>query len=463
MDLTNPLLILPPLFIAVALYYIMPDNWRRLYLLLLSLAFLSSITPHAIIFLIIVSFCNFFAGLLIERYPQKIWLRILFISLNVFVLAIPRLFNQFNSTILLPNYFIPLGIAFITLQNIGYILDVSRGILPVENHLINFLLFTCFFAKLPAGPIEPARRFLPQFKHAHPYNVENVRRGLFLISIGIFKKVVIANRLALINDQVFNNPGQYFGLTIVTSVIFYSFQIYFDFSGYTNIAHGLAIMFGYSLSINFDKPFLAENISEFWNHWHMTLTTWLREYVFFPTRRLLLRQHNSISTFMALLIPPILTMLVSGLWHGLKPTFIIWGIYHGILLFLNAMHSKSKKNSLKGSLWGRRLITFGLVTFGWFFFRSASLSDVGIFLKSIFVKSTTFHDLLLTIDAYDMIIAFITIPLIMGLEIYMQDTQKGWNNIPIILRWSVWLGMLLATSMLGVYQPGNTEFIYAGF
>lgn len=462
MDLTNPLLILPPLFIAVTLYYMLPDSWQRLYLLLLSLAFLVSITPKTIFFLIIVSLCNFCAGLLIERDPKKTWLRTLFISLNVFVLAIPRLFNQLNSNVL-PNYLIPLGIAFITLQNIGYILDVSRGILPVEHNLINFLLYTCFFAKLSAGPIEPARRFLTQFKYIHPYNAENVRRGLFLISMGIFKKVVVADRLALINDQVFNNPGQYFGLTVVTAVIFYSFQIYFDFSGYTNIAHGLAIMFGYNLSINFDKPFLVENINEFWSRWHMTLTAWLREYVFFPTRRFLLCKHNSTSTFLALFIPPLLTMLVSGLWHGLKPTFIIWGIYHGVLLFLNAMQSKFKKNRLKGSLWSRRLVTFGLVTFGWFFFRTTSLPDVGIFLKSTFVKSTTFHDLLLTIDTYDMIIAFIAILLIMGLEIYMQDTQKSWNNLPTALRWSVCLGMLLAISMLGVYQPGNTEFIYAGF
>ena len=465
MDLTNPLILIPALLVTATLYYALPESRRRPYLLLLSLAFLASITPQATFLLLAISLINYAAGLLLERNPEKIALRTLFILLNGMVWVLPRLFNlvDFSGLPFNASYLIPVGIAFITLQNIAYLIDVSRGILPAEHNLINYLLYVTFFAKLSAGPIEPARRFLPQLKQSYPYQAENIRRGLFLISMGIFKKIVIADRLALINDLVFNHPGQYYGLTVITTLIFYSFQIYFDFSGYSDMARGLATVFGYDLSVNFDRPFLAENINEFWSRWHMTLTAWLREYIFFPVRRFFLRQHNSISAFLALLVPPLLTMLVSGLWHGLKPTFIIWGIYHGVLLFLNAMQSRAKKNNLKGSLWGRRLGTFGLVTFGWFFFRAASLADVGILLQSIFVKSTTYHDLLLTIDAYDLKIAFIAIALVMGFEIYLQDARKTWHDLPVALRWSAWLVILLAISMLGVYQTSNTEFIYAGF
>ena len=465
MDLTNPLLLIPALVIVVALYYAFPDQWRRYYLFFISLAFLFLATPQAGLLLVLLSLFNYGIGIFIERASRKKWVTTLSIVFNCIVFLFPRYIELTNTAALLVpiNYLIPLGIAFITLQNISYLLNVSRGILPAERNLINFMLFITFFPKLTAGPIESARHFLPQVRQTHPYKAENIHQGLFLIGSGIFKKIVIADRLALITDQIFNNPGQYYGLTVLTAVFFYSFQIYFDFSGYTDIARGIAYLFGYDLSINFNKPFLAENINEFWSRWHITFTTWLRENIFFPIRRFLLRQSNNTTAFLALLIPPLITMLASGLWHGLKPTFILWGLYHGLLLFLTVLLSKNKKPQNPRNRWSRRLTTFSLVTFGWFFFRASSIPEIGIFLQSIFVKSTTFHDLLLEIDAFDLVIAFAAIPMVMGFEIYLHDSQKAWNDLPVAVRWIACLAILLSISMLGVYQPGNTEFIYAGF
>jgi len=465
MDQTNLLLLIPSLTIVAILYYVLPDKWRRIYLLLFSLLFLAILTPQAVLLLVLLGLLNYGMGILIERESNKNWITTLSILFNCIVFLLPRYLKltSFDTLPIPISYLIPMGISFITLQNISYLLDVSRSILPAERNLVDFLLFITFFPKLSAGPIESARHFLPQVKQKHLYKVEYIRRGLFLVVMGVFKKIVIADRLALITDQVFNNPGQYYGLTVLTAVTFYSFQIYFDFSGYTDIARGMTYFFGYNLSINFNKPFLAENINEFWSHWHITFTIWLREYIFFPVRRFLLRQCRNINSFLALLIPPLITMLVSGLWHGLQPTFILWGLYHGFLLFLNVIFTKGKKTPNPKKRLLRCLITFGLVTFGWFFFRARSITEANILLHNIFVKSTTYHDLLLNVDAYDLVIAMISIPLVMGFEIYLHVNQKSWNELPGTLRWITWLVIILSISMLGIYQVGNTEFIYAGF
>lgn len=465
MVLYNPLILFPILLIAVVVYYLLPSSWRRYFLLILSLSFFYSFSPKGTLLLFLLTVFNYFIAIVIQRSQKKHFFRCIAILINITAFTIPRLIEAGAAAKLSISldYLIPLGIAFFTLQNIGYVLDVSRGIIPAEHNFWNYLLFILFFAKLSAGPIEPARHFLPQVENEHKYDPGKIYWGIFQILWGLFKKVVIADRLTLITDQVFNNPGQYYGLTVITAIIFYSFQIYFDFSGYSDIALGIAHLFGFKLSSNFKRPFLAENINEFWNRWHITFTNWLREYIFFPLRRFFLRQRSSTSPFWALLIPPLLTMLVSGAWHGLQPTYLVWGVYHGLLLFLNTAFMKKKRVQPDKYRILKRLFTFSLVSFGWLFFRPASLGDAGILLQSIFVKSTTYHDLLLEIDTVDMLVSLSIIPFVMGIEIYLEDMHKNWNNLSTGSRWITLLLILLAVSLFGIYQPGNTEFIYAGF
>lgn len=464
MDLYNPLILLPVLALAIIFYYVLPKRWQQPLLLLFSLVLVYSLSPQGMVVLLVLAGFNYACGLYLAKAEKKTTIRTIVIILNLAAFALPRLlaFGRISTPVTL-DFLLPVGLAFITLQNIGYLLDVSRSIIPAETSFWKYLLYLLFFPKLNAGPIEPARRFLPQMSTPKEYDPHAIRRGILQICMGLFKKVVVADRLALIVDAVFDQPGTYYGLTILTAIAFYSFQIYFDFSGYTDIALGIARMFGFDLSPNFKKPFLAENINEFWNRWHITFTGWLREYIFFPLRRSLLRNRTSSSQFLALFIPPLATMLASGLWHGFQSTYLVWGLYHGLLLYGNTVYTKIKRSSSTRSPWFSRILTFALVSFGFLFFRSASLADAGILLQSIFVKSTTYHDLLLTIHSMDLILSFAAIILIMGFETYLHDNQKSWSDLSFTVQWAVILILLLAISIVGVYQPINTEFIYAAF
>lgn len=465
MDLYNPLILLPVLTLSVILYYILPKRWQQPFLLLFSLVLVYSLSPHGMVVLLVLAGINWGCGLYLAKAANKITIRTIAIILNLAAFALPRLLALEISTALPAalDFLFPVGLAFITLQNIGYLLDVSRAIIPAETSFWKYLLYLLFFPKLTSGPIEPARRFLPQMNNPKEYDPHAIRRGILQICMGLFKKVVVADRLALIVDAVFDQPGTYHGLTVITAIAFYSFQIYFDFSGYTDIALGIARMFGFDLSPNFKKPFLAENINEFWNRWHITFTGWLREYIFFPLRRTLLRKRASFSQFLALFIPPLATMLASGLWHGFQPTYLVWGLYHGLLLYANTAGAKKKRSSPTHSPWFSRILTFALVSFGFLFFRSASLADAGILLQSIFVKSTTYHDLLLNISSMDLMLSYAAIILIMGFETFLHDRQKSWSDLSFHVQWAVILILLLAISIVGVYQPINTEFIYAAF
>lgn len=225
----------------------------------------------------------------------------------------------------------------------------------------------------------------------------------------------------------------------------------------------MARLFGYGLTSNFDHPYLATSINDFWNRWHISFTSWLREYIFFPLRRFFLRQHRSNSQFLSLLIPPLVTMLISGIWHSIQPTFIAWGLYHGLLLFVNVVVLKNKKEDAHKQRWLKRIFTFGLVSLGWTLFRSASFADAVMLVQSIFVKSTTFHDLLQDIASMDLILALISIPLVMIAETILHDRQKTWMEMAPALRWVAYFVVLISICLVGAYQPWNTEFIYAGF
>jgi len=466
MNIYNPFILIPLISLVIFIYYHLPKKIRTPYLLFLSIAFLLLMDSRGVIFLLCLALVNFGTALYIEKKPNHKTIHIIGILLNILALVVPRLLNFItvaNSDSLL-DYLIPLGIAYIVLQNIGYLLDVNRGILSADHNFLNYLSYILFFPKLSSGPIEAARRFLPQVKQNHHLSLDMLQNAALRILFGLFKKLVIADRLALITKAVFDHPGQYQGLTVITAIFFYSFQIYFDFSGYSDIAIGTAGLFGYDLMENFNHPYLATSISDFWNRWHMSFTIWLREYIFFPLRRFFLKRNNPNKQFYALFFPPLVTMLVSGLWHGFSPTFILWGLFHGVLLFINELTRKTKKNpDTSHSLLWKRILTFSLVALGWILFRSNTLSDVGLLIQSIFVKSTTYHAILQDISSMDLTIALLSIPLIIILETRMVDANKNWLDIMPALRWAAYLLILISIFTLGVYQPWNTEFIYAGF
>ncbi|HLN29807.1 MAG TPA: MBOAT family protein [Gemmataceae bacterium] len=279
---------------------------------------------------------------------------------------------------------LPVGISFYTFEAINYTVDVYRRRVPAERNLANFMLFITFFPHLVAGPIVRARDFLPQIRRAKRWDWARMQLGVQYFLIGFFKKQAIADRMALYADPVFANPSQFSTGAVWLAVLAYSLQIYCDFSGYTDMALGAAHMLGYKLAKNFDMPYLAANISEFWRRWHISLSTWLRDYLFIPMGG---SRGSNWQTCRNLFI----TMALGGLWHGASWTFVVWGILHGLLLIAHRCFQVLCKRqrwmdrlllSIPGTA-ARIGLTFLCVTLGWIFFRSSTFTSAALILQRL--------------------------------------------------------------------------------
>lgn len=270
---------------------------------------------------------------------------------------------------------IPLGLSYYVLQNISYLVDVYRGQIPASANRVDFALYLAYFPKMVAGPIERARTFLPIL--AHPRRVDNqaLTRSLVLILIGLTRKLLIADLLFahLPWGLVVGEPGVFSKMELISWLIVYSFGLYNDFAGYTSIVRGVSGLFGIELSANFNTPYFSKNVTEFWNRWHITLSQWLRDYIFFPVNRVLARRFTNRNGWQTLVIPPMLTMLVSGLWHSPNWQMLLWGALHGFYLvaerlfaLIRPSHSEAPKNQWIG--WISRPVTFLLVVLAWISF-----------------------------------------------------------------------------------------------
>lgn len=271
------------------------------------------------------------------------------------------------------NLILPLGISFITFQSLSYLIDIYNNKTCVEKNPITVCLYISFFPTVSSGPIQRAENFIPQIKTIHLFNYEKVTSGMKLFTWGAFKKILISNSLATYIDLVYNTPSEKHGCALLLATIFYSFQIYCDFSGYSDMAIGISNFFGFDIPRNFDHPYLSKSCSEFWKRWHISLSTWLKDYIYIPLGG---SRISSIKTYINLII----VFLVSGLWHGATWTFIVWGLLHGLYQCIGRLlnkHNKDKPASLK------IIETFILITFSWIFFRSNNISDSTIIIKKI--------------------------------------------------------------------------------
>ncbi|MEL6591962.1 MAG: MBOAT family O-acyltransferase, partial [Bacteroidota bacterium] len=273
------------------------------------------------------------------------------------------------------NIILPVGISFYTFQTLSYTIDIYRGKLEPSRDPITFFAFVSFFPQLVAGPIERATHLLPQFQKARSFSRKEARQGLELILWGLFKKVVIADRLAAYVDVVYNSPENFSGISILIATVFFAFQIYCDFSGYSDIAIGTAKLFGFDLMVNFRTPYFSRSLKEFWSRWHISLSTWFRDYVYIP----LGGNRASTARWLSNLL---MTFLVSGLWHGANWTFVVWGAIHGGISALEAWLMKAGRYP-KGAGWIHRSSTFIIVCLAWVFFRANSVSDAAILLSNI--------------------------------------------------------------------------------
>lgn len=420
---------------------------------------------------------------------------ILSIIANVGVLAIFKYYNFFTENIntLLSNLnvtttsvpyldiILPIGLSFHTFQAMSYTIEVYRGNQKAERHFGIYALYVMFYPQLVAGPIERPQNVLHQFHEKKFFSYDNVTSGLRLMMWGMFKKVVIADRLVQLTDPVFNDPHAYSPFVLGLAAIFFSFQIFCDFSGYSDIALGAARVMGYKLMKNFDKPYHSKSISEFWKRWHISLSSWFRDYLYISlggNRVTIPRWYFNL----------FFVFLVSGFWHGANWTFIIWGALHGFYLVFAIITEKFrfKINEFLGITrfpWlytlTQVLVTYTLVTIAWIFFRATTVGDAIYIINQIPVAVKDFGGLLIRgqlltseftklighvpVYTFDIVLSFLLIFFMESVHLIQRkyDLSSLVMRKPMAIRWSIYYILLFMIIFLGVYE--NRQFIYFQF
>ncbi len=385
--------------IVTTLYFVLPHRFRWALLLAASCYFYMAFIPKYILILLVTITVDYFAGIGIEASQgrRRWWLLAVSILVNIGMLAFFKYFDFANENLsalvgfLGWNYpvkdlhiILPIGLSFHTFQSLSYTLEVYRGNQKAERHFGYLALYVMFYPQLVAGPIERPQNILHQLHKEHPFEYQRVADGLKWMAWGMFKKVVIADRMAMFVNAVYDAPHNYNGPALAAATVAFAIQIYCDFSGYSDIAFGSAQVMGIALIKNFNHPYFAKSISEFWRRWHISLSTWFRDYIFFPIHRYLLGRRKQIPGWLVLSAPPLVTMLISGIWHGAGWTFIIWGALQGLYMVVesissnlwkraDSIHTSSRLLQARDSI--SRLTTFLLVCFAWIFFRAANLQD----------------------------------------------------------------------------------------
>jgi D-alanyl-lipoteichoic acid acyltransferase DltB (MBOAT superfamily) len=409
-----------------------------------------------------------------DEMPRRLWLAAS-ILVNLGVLFTFKYFNFFNQTAAVVfgyqpfthSLILPIGISFYTFQSMSYTIDVYRRKMDYEPNFGIMATYVAFFPQLVAGPIERATNLLPQFHEKKKFDENRAVEGLQLILWGFFKKVVIADRLAIYANTVYNDVHSYTGVPLILATFFFSFQIYCDFSAYSDIAIGTAKIIGFDLMENFRQPYFSQSIREFWSRWHISLSTWFRDYVYFPLG-------GNRVPFLRNLANVMIVFLVSGLWHGAGWTFVIWGALHGVAAVLEAIMSHFNMNFLPGKnlflVMIRLLITFAFVAFAWIFFRANSWTDAQYIVAHLFIfePSTNFlqpfAEGLLGIQA-EFYLSFLLIAVLMAGDwlIAQMSLPRAFARVPFLVRWGIYYAIGAAVIFSGLYGAGAVQFIYFQF
>lgn len=476
--------------IVFVVYWILSKNilLRNSFILIASYFFYGWWNWAFLILILVSSIVDFFIGQLMMKYDnlqKRKLLLVISLIVNLGVLFYFKYFNFFISSFresfsLLGSHFnvhtldiiLPVGISFYTFQTLSYTIDIYRGKIKPTGDVIAFFSFVAFFPQLVAGPIERASHLLPQFSKIHKFNYQLVRSGLLLMAFGLFKKMVIADRAAIVVDQVFNSPSDYHGFQVVIASVLFAFQIYCDFSGYSDIAIGASRTLGFDLMKNFDSPYFSKSITEFWRRWHISLSTWFRDYVYIPLGG---SRKGKWSTYRNLFY----VFLISGLWHGAAWTFVIWGVIHGVIIVFEKAFKDFRekfKNAFKLStseVGGKVfyiIVTFSVVTFAWIFFRANTLKDALELISNLPVNNVS---VLLTDSIFELglsqkgfIILITAILLLLILEIYHR--RKNFigtlTRQPILFRWCFYITTVSIIIFFGVYgESDSSQFIYFQF
>ncbi len=370
-----------------------------------------------------------------------------------------------------PAWFYPLGISFFTLQALSYIWDVFDGRVEAEHHFGHFALYMAFFPKLLSGPLERPAPFLQQIRQPQAFPYAKLDESLLRIGAGLLKKLVIADRLAAVADAVFAAPADFPAPKLLAGVLAFAFQVYIDFSAYTDIALGSAALLGFELSENFERPYFSASVTEFWRRWHITFSSWLRDYVFLPLET---RDRRKKPRALWLSLHILITFLASGLWHGANWTFIAWGGLHGLYQAVEQLTSKTRQRLEKHLPRAIFVIgTFILISIAWVFFRADSLAAAGQVLSGIFTwrggtqaGAWSLLDESLGLDAPDFILMAAALAIFFIVEWWQAGKVllTAFKRLPLGLRWLLYYGLFFAITIFGFYgEVSGADFVYLKF
>ena len=462
-------------FLLYTLFFGKEIKRRNWFLLAVSYIFYGSWNWKLLFLIVFVSAVNYFCGKAIHRAEEqkkrKLWL-VLCLAVNLGVLAFFKYCNFFigsfadllglfgaNVSLTPLNIILPVGISFYIFQGLSYSLDIYYRRFEPDDDIVAFFAFIAFFPQLVAGPIERAKDLLPQFHELKGFDYDRTREGLFAIVAGLFKKMVIADRLAVYVDGVYGNPAAAAGLPSLVAVLFFTFQLYLDFSAYSQIAVGTAKLFGFNLHRNFNRPYLAVTFKDFWGRWHMTLMSWFRDYLYIPLGG---NRRGKARTMLNLFI----VFLVSGLWHGASWTFVAWGALNGIFLIVfDKLLGLNPKNTL-GKVFSCFLVV-GLWALSLIFFRAESFPQAMTMFSNLgFGGADSLFSFGLPKAEF-----FFAVLLLAGLIIIELLTKNREEQVVArffggspVLRWAVYLLLVLAILYLGIYGNGSDNaFIYFQF
>ena len=487
--------------IALLLYFLLPKKLSRYSLLFMSCIFYLAWDVSLIWLIFFTTAVSYISSHIIER-TNKLGVKRFFIVITLLaclgVLFFFKYYNFLAETLgwalkeingttydFTLNLVLPVGISFYTFQTLSYVIDVYRGEEKAERNFATFALYVTFFPQLVAGPIERPGNLLPQLREKNKLTSDNARVGLSKMAVGFFKKIVVADILAEFVNAVYNDAANATGPALIIATIFFGFQIYCDFSGYTDIAIGCARVMGIKLMKNFDRPYKALSIKEFWARWHISLSTWFRDYLYFPLGgSRCSKPRHMFNLFMV--------FFVSGLWHGANWTFVIWGLLHAFYRIVGELTYKPRKNlyakfglsmdakkerngetknspegrSAKQFFFnmGRKLITFTLVCFAWIFFRANNLSDVNVLLSAL---GTGWGDIGASISSTGLnlaaaVIAVLSIIIMTELDILTEQSEENreimHKTSTVYAVWAIAVAWLLLLSV-----GGASTFIYFQF
>ena len=466
-------------------YFVLPHRYRWMLLLVASCIFYMAFIPAYILILFLTIAIDYYAGIKIEENKngrKQVYLIISIVS-TCLVLIVFKYANfifvnindlaqflHWNYSLPLLGIILPIGLSFHTFQSLSYVIEVYRGKQKAEKNFGIYSLYVMFYPQLVAGPIERPQNLLHQFYTEHRFEYARVTAGLQRMLWGFIKKIVVADNLAFYVNKVYDAPHSYSGLVFVVATVFFAVQIYCDFSGYSDIAIGCAQVMGFTLMTNFKNPYFSLSVTEFWSRWHISLSTWFRDYVYIPLGGNRVGRAKWVRNIL-------ITFLISGFWHGANWTYIIWGFLHGMYVVLGVWVdtlckriplSRGKSVVLVGMRW---LSTFVLVSVAWVFFRAKTVGDALFILsesfKSIFLGNG-FHAALTSIisplPSFIYLMAFLLTTVVffaMELVDYRSNLIETFRKQPAWLRWGVYALALLAIMNLGVTK--TVPFIYFQF